>query len=253
MGLLEVLPQLRRLRGRLAETAADIAARRPGVLVTIDSPGFTLRLLRRVRGLGVPRVHYVAPQVWAWREGRVRRFPGLWERLLCLLPFEPAFFARHNLPAHFVGHPVLESGADQGDAARFRARHGLDPATPDTGADAGQPSGRGDAAAAGLSARRWRCSPRAFPNLVPVVPIAAAVAATVRQATATWPVPAGDRDRHRRQARRLRRRRRGPHQVRHLHAGTRARRRADGGDVSRQPADRDCRARADPGAAMWRW
>ena len=57
-------------------------------------------------------------------------FPGLWDRLLCLLPFEPAFFARHGLPATFVGHPVLESGADAGDAARFRARHGLAADTP---------------------------------------------------------------------------------------------------------------------------
>ena len=57
----------------------------------------------------------------------MRHYPGLWERLLCLLPFEPAFFARHGLPASFVGHPVLESGADRGDAARFRARHGIPP------------------------------------------------------------------------------------------------------------------------------
>ena len=112
MGLVEVLPNLGRLRRRLAETAADIARRRPDVVVTIDSPGFTLRLLRTIAPLGIPRAHYVAPQVWAWRERRVRRFPGLWEALLCLLPFEPDFFARHGLPATFVGHPVLQSGAD---------------------------------------------------------------------------------------------------------------------------------------------
>ncbi len=123
MGLLEVIPRLRQLKARLSQTTADIAARRPAVVVTIDSPGFTLRVLRAVAPLGIPRAHYVAPQAWAWREGRVRHYPGLWDRLLCLLPFEPAFFARHNLPATFVGHPVLESGADTGDAARFRARH----------------------------------------------------------------------------------------------------------------------------------
>ena len=148
MGLLEVLPRLRHLRRRLHQTVADIAARRPDVVVTIDSPGFTLRLLKAIQPLGVKRVHYVAPQVWAWREGRVRHYPGLWDQLLCLLPFEPAFFARHDLPATFVGHPVLESGADRGDAARFRAiaRHRSGGARPD--ADAGQPSHRGGAAAA---------------------------------------------------------------------------------------------------------
>ncbi len=113
MGFLEVLPRLHQLRRRLHQTVTDIAARRPDVVVTIDSPGYTLRLLRAVELLGVKRIHYVAPQVWAWRERRVRHYRGLWNQLLCLLPFEPAFFARHNLPAEFVGHPVLESGADQ--------------------------------------------------------------------------------------------------------------------------------------------
>ncbi|MCX7384150.1 MAG: lipid-A-disaccharide synthase, partial [Alphaproteobacteria bacterium] len=91
MGLLEVLPKVFQLRRRLRETADTIIARRPDVVVTIDSPGFTLRLLKLIKGAGLRRVHYVAPQVWAWREGRVKHFPGLWDRLLCLLPFEPAF------------------------------------------------------------------------------------------------------------------------------------------------------------------
>ena len=125
MGLFEVLPRVRLLRRRLLQVNADIARLRPDVLVTIDSPGFALRVLRAARPLGVPRVHYVAPQVWAWREHRVRHFPGHWERLLCLLPFEPAWFARHGLAARFVGHPVLESGAGGGDGTRFRARHGI--------------------------------------------------------------------------------------------------------------------------------
>ena len=148
MGLLEVLPRLHHLRRRLRQTIADIAARRPNVVVTIDSPGFTLRLLKAIRPLGIKRVHYVAPQVWAWRERRVRHYHGLWDQLLCLLPFEPAFFARHHLPATFVGHPVLESGADQGDAARFRTTHGDRSHGARADADAGQPAHRGDAAAA---------------------------------------------------------------------------------------------------------
>src|SRR4051794_25868494 len=128
MGLVEVLPRLRHLRRRLQQTVADIAARRPDVVVTIDSPGFTLRVLKAIKPLGVKRAHYVAPQAWAWRESRVRHYPGLWDQLLCLLPFEPAFFARHGLPAKFVGHPVLESGADRGDAARLRTTYAIDAA-----------------------------------------------------------------------------------------------------------------------------
>jgi lipid-A-disaccharide synthase len=188
MGLLEVLPRLRRLGRRLRETEADIRLRRPGVLVTIDSPGFTLRLLRRLTDAAIPRVHYVAPQVWAWRERRVRHFPGLWERLLCLLPFEPEFFAGHGLPATFVGHPVLQSGADRGDATRFRDRHGLAAEAPVLVLMPGSRRSEvprllpvfGETVAL-LAAR--------IPGLVPVVPVASAVADTVRRAAASWPVP----------------------------------------------------------------
>ena len=184
MGLLEVLPRLRQLNRRLRETAADVAARRPDVLVTIDSPGFNLRLLKQVGGLGIPRVQYVAPQVWAWREHRVKKFPGLWDRLLCLLPFEETFFARHGLPATFVGHPVLESGADQGNAARFRATHGL-------AADARivvlMPGSRRSEAPRLLPV--FGETLRRLPGVVAVVPAAAAVAGTVRDATARWPRP----------------------------------------------------------------
>jgi len=65
MGLLEVLPNIRRLARRLDETVSDIAAKRPAILVTIDSPGFTLRVAARMRPAGLRVVHYVAPQVWA--------------------------------------------------------------------------------------------------------------------------------------------------------------------------------------------
>ena len=184
MGFLEVLPRLHHLRRRLHQTAADIAARRPDIVVTIDSPGFTLRLLNAIRTLGMKRVHYVAPQVWAWRERRVRHYHGLWDQLLCLLPFEPAFFARHGLPATFVGHPVLESGADRGDAMRFRAAHRI-----------GQgarvltlmPGSRRTEVARLLPI--FGATLQRLPDVVPVVPVAAPVAQAVNQGTCHWPRP----------------------------------------------------------------
>jgi lipid-A-disaccharide synthase len=127
MGLVEILPRLLPLHRRLKQTIAAIRAQKPDILVTIDSPGFTLRVLKAIGPGGPKRVHYVAPQVWAWRQERVKHFPGLWEELLCLLPFEPEFFAPHGLHPVFTGHPVLESGADKGDAAAFRARYNLAP------------------------------------------------------------------------------------------------------------------------------
>ena len=187
MGLLEVLPRLRSLAGRLEQAAREVARLRPSLVVTIDSPGFTLRLLRRIAPLGIPRVHYVAPQVWAWREHRVREFPGLWERLLCLLPFEPAFFLRHGLEARFTGHPVLQSGADGGDAARFRARHGL-------GSERRvvmlMPGSRRSEAPRLLPVfgRTLALLAHAMPDLVPVVAASAVVAPLVRRAAQGWPV-----------------------------------------------------------------
>ncbi|SHI79747.1 lipid-A-disaccharide synthase [Roseomonas rosea] len=127
MGLLEVLPNLRSLARRMDETVADITARRPAALVTIDSPGFALRLAKQVKPLGIPVIHYVAPQVWAWRQGRVKEMAHRLDRILALLPFEPPFFEKAGITVTFVGHPVLESGADRGDAARFRAAHGIRP------------------------------------------------------------------------------------------------------------------------------
>jgi len=184
MGFFEVLPRLRHLRRRLAETVADIAARRPAIVVTIDSPGFALRVLRAVAPLGIRRVHYVAPQVWAWREGRVRRYPGLWDRLLCLLPFEPAFFARHGLPARFVGHPVLESGADRGDGAGFRDQHRVPPGARVVTL---MPGSRMSEISRLLPVLGETL--QLLPTVVPAVPLAGPVAEAVRAGTATWPVP----------------------------------------------------------------
>ena len=182
MGFLEVLPRLRHLKRRIRETADDIAAKRPDVVVTIDSPGFTLRVLRAIAALGIPRAHYVAPQVWAWREGRVKHYPGLWERLLCLLPFEPAFFARHDLPATFVGHPVLESGCDTGDATRFRARHNL---APDDRVVIVMPGSRRGEVKRLLPILRATLE-RLREPVVPVVPLAGPVAEAVTEATRAW-------------------------------------------------------------------
>jgi lipid-A-disaccharide synthase len=187
MGLAEILPRVVSLRRRLDEAVADITARPPDLVVTIDSPGFTLRLLKRIKGLGLKRVHYVAPQVWAWRESRVRGFPGLWDDLLCLLPFEEAFFAGHGVPVRFVGHPVLQSGADRGDARRFRDRHDI---APDAPVVVLMPGSRRTEAPRLLPVfgRTLSLLAQDFPGLVPVIPSSMVVAGVVASHVATWPV-----------------------------------------------------------------
>jgi lipid-A-disaccharide synthase len=126
-GVTEVLPQAPVILRRVRETVAAIQALRPDAVVTIDSSGFTWRIahgLRR-RGETLPLIHYVAPMVWAWRAGRARRMARWYDHLMTLLPFEPPYFERVGLSCRYVGHPVLESGAERGDGHRFRAEHGL--------------------------------------------------------------------------------------------------------------------------------
>lgn len=187
MGLVEVLPRVRQLSARLDEAAQDIAAQKPDLVITIDSPGFALRLLKKISGLGIARVHYVAPQVWAWRQKRVKEFPGLWEELLCLLPFEEKFFGKHGLKTRFVGHPVLQSGAKDGDAARFRARHGL----PDSAKILVlMPGSRRSEAPRLLPVfgQMLRLLKTSIPDVVPVVPVSPVVASVVERATQDWPI-----------------------------------------------------------------
>jgi lipid-A-disaccharide synthase len=123
IGFTEVLPHLPRLALRLARTAREIRRRRPVLALTIDSPGFALRLQRRLAGLPLLRLHYVAPQVWAWRQKRAVRLAGDVDHLLALLPFEPPFFERHGLACSFVGHPITEEAGRRGNGERFRRRY----------------------------------------------------------------------------------------------------------------------------------
>lgn len=130
MGLLEILPHLPRLVRRLSETAATVCETRPDLVLTIDAPGFNMRLLQRLRGKGIPLVHYVAPTVWAWRPQRVRHFVGLVDHLLALLPFEPPYFERAGVRCSYVGHPALELPIASRDSAGFRERYGIEPTAP---------------------------------------------------------------------------------------------------------------------------
>ena len=127
MGLAEILPRILLLRRRLNETVAAIKASRPDIVVTIDSPGFCLRVLKALTGTGIKRVHYVAPQVWAWRQERVKKFPGAVGGAALPAALRAGIFRAARAAPLFTGHPVLESGAGSGDAARFCAAHGLTP------------------------------------------------------------------------------------------------------------------------------
>jgi lipid-A-disaccharide synthase len=127
MGLREVAPRVFRILARVRQ-AADFAVKtQPDIVVTIDSPDFTHRVARRIRELApdLKTVAYVAPQVWASRADRAKKMATYFDHVLCLLPFEPAFFADVGLKATFVGHPVIERVPPPGLGPAFRARHGI--------------------------------------------------------------------------------------------------------------------------------
>ena len=126
MGLFEILPRAPTILRRLKEAEACARERRPHVLVTIDSPGFNKRLVRRLQDLETIRVHYVAPSVWAYRPKRAVTMAALYDHLLTLLPFEPPLFEKEGLDATFVGHPAIEAErAFEGDVHAFRESLGL--------------------------------------------------------------------------------------------------------------------------------
>lgn len=186
MGLFEVLPRVRALTRRLREVESAVRAASPDVLVTIDSPGFNLRLARRLDDAGTPIVHYVAPTVWAWRPGRAARMAPHVDRLLALLPFEPPYFHAVGLDCAFVGHPVVESGADAGNGAAFRRRHGIDPDAAVLLALPGSRQGEVSRLLPVLSEALPRLS-AGRPGMRVVVPTVETVAAPVTDAARDWP------------------------------------------------------------------
>jgi lipid-A-disaccharide synthase len=126
MGFWEVVPRLPVILRRMKQVVADIEKNRPDVLVTVDSWGFVKKVLQKLQkhGVHIPKVHYVAPQVWAWKKNRTRQVAELTDHLMCLLPYEPPLFEKYGLPSTFVGHPVIENTANLPDVqAEWKARH----------------------------------------------------------------------------------------------------------------------------------
>ncbi|WP_170427748.1 lipid-A-disaccharide synthase [Ruegeria arenilitoris] len=127
MGLVEVLPKFFHLKRRIAETAQAVLDTQPDVLITIDSPDFSLRVAKIVKAQSdIRTVHYVAPSVWAWRPGRADKMAKVIDHVLALLPFEPPYMERAGMECDFVGHPVAsEPVATEDDVREFRAAYGL--------------------------------------------------------------------------------------------------------------------------------
>lgn len=123
MGLVEVVRELPRIRALMNRLVAHAERQRPDLAVLIDSPDFNLRLARKLKKIGVPVVLYVSPQLWAWRKGRVRQVRRLAREVLCILPFETGFYQRHQVPARYVGHPLVDDFNREGLLGGVTQRH----------------------------------------------------------------------------------------------------------------------------------
>lgn len=125
MGLVEPLREIPRLLKLRRQLVSRWTAAPPDVFVGIDSPDFNLGLELALKRAGIPTVQYVSPSVWAWRQGRIARIARAVDRVLCLLPFEKAFYDEHGVAADFVGHPLADRLEPAPPDARLRESLGL--------------------------------------------------------------------------------------------------------------------------------
>jgi len=125
MGLVEVLTHLPRLLSLRKSLVQRFLQERPDVVVGIDVPDFNLGLEKKLKAQGLRTVQYVSPQVWAWRQGRVKTIGQSANLILCLLPFETDFYSQHGVRAEFVGHPLADQIPLETDRASARGELGL--------------------------------------------------------------------------------------------------------------------------------
>ncbi|SIS89748.1 lipid-A-disaccharide synthase [Phaeovulum vinaykumarii] len=190
MGLWEVLRQYSALKARLDQTVAAVLETRPDVLITIDSPDFTLRVARAVRARrpDLPVVHYVAPSVWAWRPGRAQKMAPVVDHVLALLPFEPPYMEAAGMSCDCVGHPVVaEPQATPEEAAAFRETYMIGPDQPLALCLPGSRRSEVSRLAPRFDEALMRLRDRE-PGLRVVLPTVRGVAPMVRAMTARWPV-----------------------------------------------------------------
>ena len=189
MGIVEILPKYQHLKRRIRETAQAVIDAKPNVMITIDSPDFSLRVAKLVKAeTNIRCVHYVAPSVWAWRPGRAVKMAKVIDHVLALLPFEPPYMEAVGMECDFVGHPIAgEPVATAAEASAFKTHFGLEGADPLLLVLPG--SRRGEVTRlAPILGEALKPLVAAHPNLKVVVPAAGPVAQLVHEQAKDWPV-----------------------------------------------------------------
>lgn len=130
VGIVEVVGHLPRIWRRFRNLIGEAARRKPDLAILTDSPDFHFRVARKLKRLNVPVVYFIAPQVWAWRKGRVKTMRRVIDRLLCIFPFEEGFFRKHGVPVTYIGHPLATRVSPALTREDFFRKHNLPPDRP---------------------------------------------------------------------------------------------------------------------------
>jgi len=127
VGIAEVVGHLPRIWRRFRELLAAARREKPDLAILTDAPDFHFRVAKKLKKMGIPVVYLVAPQVWAWREHRVKTMRRIIDRLLCIFPFEEAFFRARDVPVTYIGHPLAGRVKPELSRAKFFQKHNLRP------------------------------------------------------------------------------------------------------------------------------
>jgi lipid-A-disaccharide synthase len=130
VGIVEVIGHLPRIFGLFRKLKQAAAREKPDLAILTDAPDFHFPVARKLKRLGIPVVYFVAPQVWAWRKGRVKTMRRVIDLLLCIFPFEEAFFREHKVRTTYIGHPLASRIRPTLSREQFFRKHNLDPGRP---------------------------------------------------------------------------------------------------------------------------
>ena len=125
VGITEILSHLPKIYGLYRQLITEADKRKPDLAIVIDSPAFNWRVARQMKKRGIPTVYYVAPQFWAWRQGRVRLLRKYIDKALVIFPFEEQFYRERGVDATFVGHPLAELPHPTIERSDYAAHHHL--------------------------------------------------------------------------------------------------------------------------------
>jgi len=130
VGITEILGHLPKIYGLFQHLIQEADKRKPDLAIVIDSPAFNWRVARQMKKRGIPVVYYVAPQFWAWRQGRVRLIRDYIDKALVIFPFEEKFYCDRGVDATFVGHPLADLPHPAIERCDYAGQHSLNPSKP---------------------------------------------------------------------------------------------------------------------------